>query len=306
MSEERPDVILLAEDDEETRDLLRINLTIAGYDVLEAQDGREAMEVCLHDHPDLLLLDVKLPDRDGFEVLDEVKSNAATSDIPVLFLTADSSSDSVVKALDKGADDYVAKTVGSVELTARVQAALRTKRLQDKLRESNALLDAVSRTDVTTGLYNRRHLEERINELGAGVSRYSRSIGLVLVDIDCFKKVNDTHGHEMGDEVLKRVAKSIANTVRSTDTVGRWGGEEFLVIMSYADTQAANSLGERIRAAVEKASCVAADGSQVCVTVSVGCSSGATDPARLLKSADVALYEAKAQGRNRVVMVPTV
>ena len=306
MSEDRSEVILLAEDDEEVRDLLRINLTMAGYDVLEAVDSDEVIRVCEEDHPDLLLLDVGLPGRDGFEVLDEVKSNSATADIPVVFLTGHSGSDSVVKALDHGASDFLSKPVGSQELTARVQAALRTKRLQDKLRQSNALLDAVSRTDVLTGLYNRRHLEERINDLNGNTGRSMRAVGLVLVDIDCFKNVNDTYGHDAGDEVLRSVARQLAKTVRSTDTIGRWGGEEFVVIMSYADSKSANRLAERLREAAAEATSTLSDGTQVRVTVSVGCSAGAVEPNRLLKSADRALYEAKAQGRNQVVFVPTL
>jgi diguanylate cyclase (GGDEF)-like protein len=208
----------------------------------------------------------------------------------------------VVQGLDLGAHDYLRKPFEASELLARVHAALRTKRLQDELRLRNAELDRVSRTDALTGLHNRRHLEERLAEQTSLVKRHGVDLGLLLIDVDRFKRVNDEHGHAAGDAVLRILAGRVREAIRVEDVPGRWGGEEFLVLLPATGRDGTGSVGERVRHSV------AADPFQLGdielpVTVSVGAAAGVEDGWEgLVRRADGALYAAKEAGRNRVVV----
>jgi two-component system cell cycle response regulator len=250
-----------------------------------------------------MLLDVEMPEMSGWDVLAAMKADPDLRDVPVVFLTGRSDTTDMVDGLRLGAHDYLRKPCEPTELLARVQAAARVKRLQDELRQRNEDLDRISRTDVLTGLRNRRHVEEYLAKLTSLARRNVEPIAVLVIDIDHFKSVNDSHGHDAGDAVLREVAGRMLGSVRLEDMVGRWGGEEFLVVLPNTAAEGAAELAERLRQVVAGTPCRLADGDAVQVTISVGCAASLIDDAGILvRSADAAMYQAKQTGRNRVVV----
>lgn len=279
-------LVIVADDSETVRALLRMELEAAGYAVIEAEDGQQAVERAAHNDASVILLDVEMPVLDGHQALAALKANPVSRDIPVVFLSGRGAGPDLVQALQEGAHDYLAKPPEPAELLARVGAATRMKELQDELRR-------VSRTDHLTGLANRRHVEEHLRGVLASATRHAIPACVLIADVDNFKRINDTGGHAAGDDVLIQVADALAAAVREEDLVGRWGGEEFIVIAPHTAEGAAATLGERLRSAVE---------ASTPVTISIG---GACTPAaagRLLERADANLYVAKDAGRNCVVI----
>ena len=293
--------VLVADDSGVVRALLRRQLEARGLRVEEVADGQEAVHACRSLRPDVVLLDVEMPGLDGHSALRTIRDDPAIRDIPVVFLTARASVEDVVTGLQLGAHDYLRKPFEPSELVARVSAALRVKALQDELRRRNAELEQASRTDALTGVFNRRHLEERLTEVTSSARRHGQAAAVLLIDVDHFKSINDSLGHAGGDAVLGAVVERMARSVRVEDVVGRWGGEEFLVLSAMTDVDAAGALAERVRSAVCTAP-VRVDDADVAVTVSVGCAAGVEPAETLVRRADVALYQAKAGGRNRVVI----
>lgn len=287
--------MLLAEDSPTVRALVRAELEDAGYTVVEAADGRVALDLARSSSPSVVLLDVEMPLLDGYGVIAALKADPVTRDVPVVFLTGQSD---LVKALDAGAHDFVRKPPQHGELRARVAGAVRVKVLQDELRARVEELDRVSRTDHLTGLHNRRHIEEHLRGLRSASRRHGHPLAVLVVDIDNFKDVNDTVGHAAGDEVLVEVARRLLSELRGEDLLGRWGGEEFIVLAPHTDVTAAAMLGERLRSAVGGAP-VKSGRHDLDVTISVGAAAGADD-ADLVAQADRLLYAAKAAGRDRV------
>jgi diguanylate cyclase (GGDEF)-like protein len=298
-------VVLVAEDSLVIRAVLRQHLEARGYAVVEADDGDAALRVCREAMPDVVLLDIEMPGLDGHQVLAAIKADAELTDIPVVFLTGRTSTDDIVEGLRLGAHDYLRKPFDASELIARVSAAVRMKTLQDELRARNAELDRVSRTDALTGLANRRQLVERLAEFGSSSRRHKRLLGVLMLDIDHFKRVNDTYGHEAGDSVLGEFAARLRLFPRVEDVVGRWGGEEFLVLLPDTDVRGSRLFGERVVAAIAAEPFALADGTKIDITVSIGCAVDTpNDAEQLVATADAALYEAKATGRNRLVCAP--
>ena len=293
--------MLVAEDSIVVRALLRRQLEEYGHRVIEAADGEEALVLCREHRPDVILLDVEMPRLDGHGVLSALRATPELCDIPVVFLTARTRTEDVVEGLRLGAHDYLRKPFEPAELLARVSAAARVKQLQDELRQRNLELDTMSRTDSLTGLPNRREMQDRLGAAAAAGRRHGRSSAVLMVDVDHFKAINDTLGHEAGDVVLQAVADRVRAACRADDSAGRWGGEEFLVVAPTTDLAGGTDLGERIRANVKDTPVPVIHGSPVNVTVSVGVASGEGDAARLLAGADAALYTAKRTGRDRVV-----
>jgi diguanylate cyclase (GGDEF)-like protein len=293
-------LVLVAEDSLVVRTLLRRQLEHHGYRVVEAVDGEEALSVCREHGPDVILLDVEMPKLDGHGVLAALQRSPELADIPVVFLTARTTTEDVVEGLRLGAHDYLRKPFEAAELLARVSAAVRVKTLQHQLRQRNIELSAISRTDALTGLPNRRELQERLIALASAARRYHQQSAVLMVDVDHFKAVNDTRGHEAGDLVLRAVANRLRAACRTEDSAGRWGGEEFLVIAPMTDLAGGARLGERIRSSVGAAVVPVGDGADIDVTVSVGVAAGEGGD-DVLAEADAALYAAKRAGRNRVV-----
>ena len=295
-------VVLVADDSFVVRAVLREHLEAQGYAVVEAPDGEAALALCRDAGPAALLLDVEMPGLSGHQVLSQLQADEELRDIPVVFLTGHSSTDDLVKAIEGGAHDYLRKPFEPAELLARVRAAVRVKHLQDQLKRRNAELDLISRTDVLTGLYNRRHLEEHLEQLFSAARRHGHGLAVLMLDIDHFKSINDTAGHAGGDEVLREVASRVRSAVRREDIPGRWGGEEFLLLLPYLAADGVQALGERLRSAVAGRPVGLADGREIAVTVSLGGAAGTDDggPEGLVRRADAALYAAKNSGRNRV------
>ena len=292
--------ILVADDSMVVRAVLRRQLETDGHTVVEAVNGAEAIDACREYRPDVILLDVEMPVLDGHATLERLKADPELKDIPVVFLTGRVDTADVVTGLHLGAHDYLRKPFEANELMARVSAALRTKWLQDELRTRNAELDRVSRIDMLTNIYNRRHLDEHLRSVISAARRHDRTIGVLLVDIDHFKDVNDEHGHLAGDAVLREVAARLQAAMRTEDALGRWGGEEFLAVLTDTPPEGVRTMAERLRQVIAAAPFTLDDGSQIRVTVSVGHTNGTDDAEVLVHRADDALYVAKAEGRNRI------
>ena len=303
MSEARKFHVAVVDDDAAIRRLMRLFLTRAGYANVEFSTGEEARQQ-LHTVPwDLAILDRRLPDMDGVELCREIKSNAAFKTRYVIMLTGETEQEDKVQGLDLGADDYITKPFQPAELLARIRAAKRIVDLQKELVESNKRLEMLSITDGLTQLYNHRYFQDELARAFEESQRYGRPLSLAIVDLDFFKKVNDTYGHAVGDEVLKQVSMLFRDSIRSTDLAARYGGEEFAVMMPETELADALVFAEKIRSQVE-ATQVNTQAGSIATTVSIGVS---TVPhtrihaaKELVVAADKALYRAKKNGRNQV------
>ena len=253
---------MLIDDSELDRRLVRYRLGVENLELIEAPDGHLGLELCRNDPPDLVLLDLGLPDCDGFEILRQLKDDSTTSAVPVILLSASTLSADKAKGLDLGAVDFVSKPFDPIELRARIRVALRTKFLQDLL-EQRAHLDGL------TGLANRLALEERLICEWAVVLRQGGPLAVWIADIDHFKRINDLYGHTAGDEVLRRAGAALRGSVRATDFVARYGGEEFVVIAPQCDLANAMVRAEEFRSRLERTN-IPFDKSLIQVTASIG------------------------------------
>jgi two-component system cell cycle response regulator len=288
--------VLVVEDHEDIRELLRLQLTFDGLEVLECATGEEALELVQMHAVDAVLLDAELPGISGYDVLAQLAGSA----IPVVVISGRTTSDDVVEAFRLGAHDHIAKPFRGKELRARVTAAVELKRRHDALRHENLILGSESRSDTLTGLANRRKLEADLQILSSSARRHDHPFSVALVDVDHFKAVNDTYGHGAGDQALRTIAERLEAALRVEDVAGRWGGEEFLVLLPYTDLEGAHVVGERLRHRVGGDPILLDDGSLLRVSISIGIADG-TDVGDLLSRADAALYRAKAAGRNLVL-----
>ncbi len=311
MEREGPARILIVDDHEDNIELLRARLEAWGYRTVCAMDGASALRAVYESPPDLILLDVMMPEIDGIEVARRIKADSSLPFIPIIMQTALDSIEHKVEGLDAGADDYITKPIHYSELQARVRSLLRIKALQEKLAnrerelsEMNDRLLLISRTDGLTGLANRRHLEERMHEMWEHAARLNEPLAVIMCDIDKFKSVNDTYGHQAGDAVLKQFAEVLKQEAREIDRVGRYGGEEFIVLLPGTVLDSAVTFAERVRNAIEERT-FTFDGGSLKRTVSIGVAAWPHPRVRtcedLVKFADDALYVAKETGRNRVV-----
>jgi diguanylate cyclase (GGDEF)-like protein len=300
--------ILLVEDSKSQAKVTKDFLEKNGYEVDWVEDGKSAIMKVRTQPVDIVLLDFVLPDINGHEVCRWLKLNEHTKGIPIIMITTRSSTKNKVSCLEAGADDCLPKPYNEIELNARIYACLRTKALQDELREKNRQLqemltkvETLAVTDSLTGLFNRRHCENALeNEFGRTV-RYNSSLTCLMMDIDHFKKVNDEFGHRTGDTVLREVAQIIKNNSREVDTVARWGGEEFVVLLPQTGKESGELFASRLVNMISEHRFSGTTGRRI--TVSIGIAS-APDPSidtgeKLLNASDFALYEAKRKGRNR-------
>ncbi|MFH0962626.1 MAG: diguanylate cyclase [Planctomycetota bacterium] len=288
--------ILVVEDSPTQAQVVRVVLERAGYEVLLAADGVQGLEIFGSAAPDLVLLDVNLPRKNGFEVCAEIKKAETEDFTPIIMLTEKTDLDSRVKGLTLGADDYLPKPFDAAELQARVRAMLRIKEAEDRVRR-------LSVTDELTELYNRRFLMKRLSEELAHAERHNVGVGCVLLDIDHFKQVNDSYGHQFGDTVLRGVAKLIRGCAREEDVAARYGGEEFVLVLRNTDARAAEIVAERLRTKIAE-TVFHHDREEVRLTVCCGVASFPDTVSQcsvdsLLRGADSALYLGKRQGRNR-------
>jgi two-component system, cell cycle response regulator len=293
-AQERP-LVLVAEDDDDIRALIVHRLKAGGCDVVAAADGLRALALAASHQPDLLLLDVSMPGMDGFAVCREIQRQGPLAP-PVIFLTAHGNTFSRVTGLEAGAVDYVAKPFEAAELLARVRAALRTNAVRSRLAAEAA-------TDPLTGLLNRRQLELRLAETVALAHRHGRPVSALMIDLDHFKRVNDSYGHASGDQVLRDVSARIRDACRISDVVARYGGEEFVVVLPETDAAGAISAGEKIRWVVSARPILLETGGRLRITTSIGAAQLRDltgTPEQLLAAADSALYDAKNGGRDQV------
>lgn len=306
---DRPRRILIVDDDGGRRELFAKVLSHEGYEIDTLPDGTGLVAQVRERPPDLVLLDVMLPDVSGFEICGDLRMMEDTRLTPIIMITsAYQDEESVVRGLLSGADDYMVMPSRLDELRARVRVQLRNRRDRELLqwaRAQRASLKTAAMSDALTGLANRRAADEALDRVvGSGESSL-----VVLIDIDHFKRINDTHGHAAGDRVLADVARAIKSCTRAGDLAARYGGEEFLVIVPGAALDVAESIGERYRRAVRRIELSYPSSELQPLTVSVGiagCPDGATTHrSALLRAADEALYEAKQSGRDRVVVSKT-
>jgi two-component system, cell cycle response regulator len=294
--------ILVVDDSRLVRVMLTQYLVAAGFHVDEAESGTAAQEMLTAGNYDVVVTDLQMPGLDGFEVLAAAKRLA--QGIEVIVLTGAHSQDmgSAVRALRMGAHDYLTKPPPSAdEVVLTVERAMEKRQLRESNRQLLQQLEALSLTDPLTGVSNRRSFERAFGQELARARRHDHALGLIALDIDHFKQVNDTHGHDGGDEVLRSFARIATSVLRKEDSLYRCGGEEFAVILPFADRAGSLVTAERIVGAVAT-SPVKVGGVLVPITTSAGaaCLEAGDDGAKLLARADAALYEAKRTGRNRV------
>src|SRR4029079_855579 len=295
--------ILVVDDHEDNIELLRARLEARGYEVDGAPDGQAALDKVDQQPPDLILLDVMMPKIDGMEVARRLKAKLARKElpfIPIIMQTALDTTEHKVEGLGAGAIDYITKPINFAELEARVSSQLHVKKLQSELEardkelsELNDKLRQISLTDGLTQVENRRSLGERLHDMSSHSVRLPEPIALVMCDIDKFKNVNDQYGHQAGDAVLKEFAQLLKGEAREIDRVGRYGGEEFLLILPGTVLDSAVKFAERLRHCVEEQT-FTYEGGTLQRTMSCGVAAWphprVADAEAMLRSADDALY----------------
>jgi len=295
--------ILIAEDDVTSRLLLKRVLENWGYEVTVTRDGTEAWQALqAEDAPRLAILDWMMPGMDGVDVCRRVRARATLQPPHIILLTALGDQQSVVTGLNAGADDFVRKPYDPDELRARLEVGRRLVGLNDELLEAQHALEILARTDALTKVLNRRAIVDELEREVDRAAREGSPLGLGMLDIDHFKVVNDTYGHAAGDAVLCEVVRRILGVMRPYDTFGRFGGEEFLVLVPGVGERELQEVLERIRNVIG-CTVVVVEGHELLVTVSLGGATRGSESADgLIARADDALYAAKEQGRDRVVL----
>ncbi len=304
--------ILVVEDDPVTLELLSDIVGKCGYEVAQAKDGREAWDIFRKRGIKFVVADWLMPVMDGVTLCRKIRTMAGGGYVYFILLTAKDNKDDIIAGLHAGADDYVTKPFDRNELKIRIQAGRRILELERELTEkNNALLalntelEALSRIDPLMGIGNRRSFHETIEKIHHRACRYRRGYGIIMCDIDNFKAYNDMYGHLSGDDLLRMVGESIKRSLRVSDDVFRYGGEEIVILLPEQDLTSAAVVAERIRKDIENMA-VEHNGSVIgVITVSCGVSAFDGECAEknwevVLKRADTALYTAKAEGRNRV------
>ena len=287
------------------------------YELLVATNGLKAIAIAKEKMPDLILMDVMMPEMDGFSAASVIRKDELTDDIPIIFITAKGETEDVVKGFDAGGQDYITKPFNPQELLARVNTHLELKQSKQtikdysgklenanrKLKESNAKLEFMASHDQLTGLPNRRYMRNRIKDEQVRSERSGKPFALVMGDIDDFKHVNDTYGHEAGDGVLKHISQIFMSSLRKQDSVSRWGGEEFLLLLPETDINGAVTASEKIRSRLEVES-YEYNGGLIHLTITLGvfCYEDSQGIDGTIKRADEALYKGKKGTKNCVVV----
>jgi diguanylate cyclase (GGDEF)-like protein len=301
--------VLVADDSPVYRKLVEQALSQDSCTALFANSGHQAIEIFEREHPDLVITDWVMPDLTGIELCQKIRADSQSSYTYVIILTSNAEKENVVKGLSAGADDYLTKPFDRDELLARVHVGRRLIDLHRQIEAKNRLLEELALTDSLTGLPNRRAIEEWSARQLSGAARHGFPMWVVLMDLDHFKSVNDTYGHDAGDTVLKKFGEVLRANTRLSDISGRIGGEEFLLVLTHADEKSVGVVLERIRKQLAEER-FEWKGSTISVTASFGVAgfSGKKAPefSQLVKQADGALYRAKDNGRNRIEMEPTL
>jgi diguanylate cyclase (GGDEF)-like protein len=295
--------VLIVDDVADNVKLLAYCLGDEGYDVLEASNGPDALRQARQNRPDAVLLDVMMPEMDGYEVLRRLKEDTQLRSIPVLLVTALSDDSDVVKGLTAGADDYITKPFDRAVVVARTRSAVNRHQSYLDKRRLLAELQKQASTDGLTGLMNRRAFLEQFERELTSAQRHATPLACAIVDLDFFKRVNDEHGHAVGDVALKMLSALIKQHCRAGDLVCRYGGEEFCILLPHTTEADALSWAERLRESVAELR-VPTGEHHVRLTISVGVTEGwqeADTPSQMAERADQALLLAKRSGRNRTL-----
>lgn len=289
--------ILACDDEKSILEVLKTTLLSEGYDVVTAKNGIEAVELFKKEFPDLILLDVSMPGMTGFEVLNKIKTYFGEKYVPVIFLTASIDVDYKLRALHGGAVDYLVKPVSQDELLARIQNFLELKDKHDKLKDEAMF-------DWMTGTLNKGYFLKKAEEELEKALRNNVPLTFILTDVDKFKHINDTLGHLAGDKVIREFANRLKHLIRRIDLLGRFGGDEFMIMMSHKTVEQGRIVAERLKAEMKKP--IIFEQTKINVTVSIGIVENKgiekADINLLFKLADKALYEAKAKGGNQYII----
>jgi len=298
--------VLIAEDDPVSRRILQATLAKWGYQVIVTTDGDEAWEALRHDGaPKLAILDWMMPGLDGVDVCRRVRSAGThgPSYTYIILLTTKTQKEDMIEGMEAGADDYITKPFDSRELKVRLRAARRVLDLESQLLATQEALRHEALHDSLTGLWNRPAILEILQKEIARGRRQGTSVGVIVADIDHFKKINDTCGHKVGDTTLRKAAEIMQSKLRPYDTIGRYGGEEFLIVMPECGVATAAARAETIRARLAQTA-ITVPGRTVSLTVCLGVTATSDDDRNdtdsLIQAADAAMYCAKRAGRNRV------
>lgn len=302
--------ILVIDDSPVSRKLVELTLCHRGYELLFARTGKEAIDAFREHQPLLVLMNWTLPDFTGEELCHEIRSASEDCHTYIIVLTGRTDKNCLVRALAAGADDYLTKPFDAGELLARIGAGFRLAELCQRIAKKNVLLEELALTDGLTGLPNRRAIENWAQTQLSSAIRHGFSFWVVMADLDHFKHVNDAFGHEAGDAVLKKFAKILKSQLRDGDICGRFGGEEFLIVMTYLNRDSVYKVIDRIRLELQMSPLQLRDSTLV-ATASFGIAgfeqSGGSPALGTLQSlADKALYSAKKGGRNRVEIAAAV
>jgi len=304
--------ILVVDDESETAELLRIACREMPYDIIEASDGEAGLKAATAEHPDLILLDLMMPGIDGITVAKKLKNDPRSRNIPIILLTSVKETDTKVQAFAAGADDFINKSFKWEEIEARIASMLRKRDflllLESKIKNltaTNKQLEELMVLDEKTGLHNFGEFQRRLKAEWNRAERYKIPLSLILFDLDKFKQVNDTRGHQAGDRTLQEFAMLVTGGARANDVAARYGGEEFAIILPHTEDEMAVRVAERIRIAVSEFVFLEESG-PLHITVSGGVATyhGSADIKSvedLVRAADRALYQAKDLGRNRIV-----
>mgnify|MGYP000930796619 FL=1 len=269
----------------------------------EAESVIEGFKIALSEPLDVILCDLDMPGMDGFKFLSMIKTRKELQDIPVILVTGVNDQDSKIRGLERGASDYLTKPYDPAELIARVKVQLKIKTLQDSLKKSNQALMELSNTDPLTHLSNRRFLMKTLEKELQRCERSQKPMALIMVDVDHFKPVNDTYGHQQGDVVLQTLADQMKAHLRDYDLAARFGGEEFALVLPETALAEAVQVAERLRVAISELR-IPTDHDEIRLTISLGVATYPHPKVRtvdnLILEADRALYNAKEKGRNRV------
>ncbi len=304
--------IMVVDDEANNRLLVKTYLSSEGYDVDLCRSGEEALEKIGIEEPDLIILDVRLPKMDGYELCRYLKKSPRLRYIPVILATALRGNDQRNKGVEAGADDFIDKPYNKLELNTRIKSLVRVGKLQkelaqkvEELEEAQKKLNKLAVTDGLTGLYNYRAFRHRLHQETMRTQRFNIPLSLLMIDIDHFKKFNDAYGHPAGDKILIRFSQLLRQNIREIDSAARYGGEEFMVILPGTTKKAALVVAEKIRSLMEQNLFqVKKDDRRKKVTVSIGIAGLPEDTKEedaLINLVDTALYEAKNGGRNRAV-----
>ena len=311
--------VLLAED---SLTMLLTTSTIikkSGHEVIEARDGKQALELYESEKPDLILLDIEMPEYSGFEVAKKIRSDNKEHWIPIIFLTGFVDDQNLLQGIEAGGDDYLTKPVSSVVLNAKLNAMHRISEMQRKLlsvtkqlSETNEKLKESVITDPLTGAHNRLYLDESLEREWFRCMRNKTVLSILLIDVDNFKILNDSNGHQVGDECLKELVRLFnSNLKRSTDILCRYGGDEFVIVLPETPEEVAMHIGEKIKTGATEYCATCEYYVPVNISLSIGCATYIPDDSmscdEFLRLADKALYTAKNAGRNCVVKadIPT-